>query len=95
MSELNELIASSAINAYNSGLQKGHQLERDRIIRRMNDYFELVEYSTEVEGANPSEEWDAGFQAAIALVVNDPNATDYPLTTLQIIQKSNLRSSAS
>jgi hypothetical protein len=32
MSELNELIASSAVHAYNSGLDKGKQLERDRII---------------------------------------------------------------
>ena len=30
MSELNELIASSSVHAYNSGIEQGKQLERER-----------------------------------------------------------------
>ncbi len=32
MSELNELIASSSVHAYNSGLEQGKKLERERIV---------------------------------------------------------------
>jgi hypothetical protein len=32
MSELNELIASSSVHAYNSGIEQGRHLERDRIV---------------------------------------------------------------
>jgi hypothetical protein len=32
MSELNELIASSSVHAYNSGIEQGKHLERDRIV---------------------------------------------------------------
>ena len=32
MSELNELIASSSVHAYNSGIEQGKQLELDRIV---------------------------------------------------------------
>ena len=32
MSELNELIASSSVHAYNSGIEQGKHLERERIV---------------------------------------------------------------
>jgi hypothetical protein len=32
VSELNELIASSSVHAYNSGIEQGKQLELDRIV---------------------------------------------------------------
>jgi hypothetical protein len=32
VSELNELIASSSVHAYNSGIEQGRHLERDRIL---------------------------------------------------------------
>jgi hypothetical protein len=32
VSELNELIASSSVHAYNSGIEQGKKLERERIV---------------------------------------------------------------
>jgi hypothetical protein len=32
VSELNELIASSSVHAYNSGIEQGKKLERERIL---------------------------------------------------------------
>jgi hypothetical protein len=32
VSELNELIASSSVHAYNSGIEQGKKLERNRIL---------------------------------------------------------------
>jgi hypothetical protein len=32
MSELNDLIASSSVHAFNSGIEQGKHLERDRIV---------------------------------------------------------------
>lgn len=53
---------------YLRGLDAGAQMERANLIQRLEEYFELVEYSSKVEGANKNEEWDSGFQAAIALI---------------------------
>jgi hypothetical protein len=53
---------------YLRGLEAGAQMERAHLIQRLEEYFELVEYSTKVEGANKNEEWDFGFQAAISLL---------------------------
>ena len=52
------------------------ETEKARKIKRLEDYFELVEYSTAAEGANPNEEWDTGFQAAIALIKNEGTQTN-------------------
>jgi hypothetical protein len=40
---------------------------QERIIKVMEDYFELTQFSVEQEGADPNPDWDAGFQAAIAI----------------------------
>ncbi len=48
MSELNELIASSSVHAFNSGLDKGRQLERDRIIdilERLTEQLEATDHA--------------------------------------------------
>jgi hypothetical protein len=42
--------------------------EHARILKRLMDYFELTRFSETHEGATTNPEWDAGFQAAIALV---------------------------
>jgi hypothetical protein len=42
--------------------------EVERIVKVLESYFELTEFSEEVEGAAPNPEWDKGFQAALALV---------------------------
>jgi len=40
MSELNELIASSSVHAYNSGIEQGRHLERDRIVDDLEDLLQ-------------------------------------------------------
>ena len=37
MSELNELIASSSVHAYNSGIEQGRHLERERIVKLLRE----------------------------------------------------------
>ncbi len=37
MSDLNELIASNAVRAYNEGLERGEAFERDRIIKILEE----------------------------------------------------------
>jgi len=37
VSELNELIASSSVHAFNSGLEQGKQLERERIFKLLDE----------------------------------------------------------
>lgn len=46
----------------------GADEERERIIKCLNDYFELTKYSEQTEGAEPNPEWSLGFQAAVALI---------------------------
>jgi predicted O-linked N-acetylglucosamine transferase (SPINDLY family) len=40
MSELNELIASSSVHAYNSGIEQGKQLERERIVALVETWLD-------------------------------------------------------
>lgn len=60
--------------AYLRGVVAGEEIERNRVIDRLERYFELVEYSSETEGAEPNEEWDNGFRAALALIKGKKNA---------------------
>ena len=48
--------------------QTGTMLERGRILKTLNDYLNLTRFSTETEGAEENEQWECGFQAAIALI---------------------------
>jgi DNA-directed RNA polymerase beta' subunit len=57
MSELNELIASSSVHAYNSGIEQGRHLERDRIVddledllREWRDFYIQAEAEDDDEG---------------------------------------------
>lgn len=45
----------------------GSVAEYDRIMKRLASYFELTRFSQEVEGAPRNDDWDAGFQAAMAI----------------------------
>jgi hypothetical protein len=53
-------------------MQECHELEREIIVHELNKYFELTRFSEEAEGAASNPEWDAGFQAALALIANLP-----------------------
>jgi len=41
--------------------------ERASIVKVLEDYLALTEMSV-LDGAEPNSEWDAGFQAALALI---------------------------
>lgn len=59
--------------AYAEGVLAGRDYERERIIKKLESYLELSQFSEEAEGAEPNPAWDAGFQAAIALAKGDAN----------------------
>jgi len=48
--------------------------EHKRILKKLTDYFELTRFAETHEGATTNHEWDAGFQAAIAIVKSQYNA---------------------
>lgn len=48
--------------------EEGVFVERTVCIKMLEDYFELVGFSEEHEGAELVPDWDAGFQAALALL---------------------------
>jgi hypothetical protein len=64
MSDLNDLIHTNAHNAFEVGVRT----ERERIIRLLQDYFELTQMPNELGQVTNNPEWDCGFQASIALV---------------------------
>jgi hypothetical protein len=49
--------------------QSGREYERMAIAKMLREYFEI----TQSEELDPNPEWDAGFQAAIAIIENDYN----------------------
>ena len=46
MSELNDLIASSSVHAFNSGVEQGRMLERNRILA---DLLDLLDWQQRLE----------------------------------------------
>lgn len=48
--------------------REGAEAERERIIGRLNDYFELTLMPGDDGLVSQNQEWDSGFQAAIALI---------------------------
>jgi hypothetical protein len=48
-------------------MQECHELEREIILHELRKYFELTKFS-EIEGAANNPEWDAGYQAAMAII---------------------------
>jgi len=53
--------------AYDAGQLDGATKERERILKRMEDYFDLTRYSVVADGAEENPEWDRGYQAAMAI----------------------------
>jgi len=51
-----------------SAYRLGKRAEFKRIVSRMEDYYGLIEYADEEEGAEPNEEWCNGYQAALWLI---------------------------
>ena len=69
MSDLQDIIASSSVRAFNSGVQH----ERQEVIKSLKSYFELTHEPNEDGTTEVNEEWDRGFQAAIAILGNPYN----------------------
>lgn len=63
MSDLQDLIHKTSMDC----LQRGRLDENQRIIQRLEDYYELTKLSEEHENAEPNPEWDRGYQAAMAI----------------------------
>lgn len=51
--------------------QQGELAERERLIKRVESYFELTQWSTEHEGGEENPDWDRGYQAAMAILKGD------------------------
>ena len=69
MSDLQDIIATSSIRAFNSGIAH----ERQEVIKSLQSYFELTQEPNEDGATEVNEEWDRGFQAAIAIISNADN----------------------
>jgi hypothetical protein len=65
---INELIATSSVHAFNSGLESGKGLERKRLIETLLVYLELTKEPNEEGLVTDNQDWDAGFQAAVAII---------------------------
>lgn len=69
MSDLQDIIATSAVRAFNSGIAH----ERQQVIKSLKSYFELTQELDERGVTEINQEWDRGFQAAIAIISNTYN----------------------
>jgi hypothetical protein len=69
MSDLQDIIASSSVRAFNSGIAH----ERQEVIKALKSYFALTQEPNEDGSTEVNEEWDRGFQAAIAIISNTYN----------------------
>jgi hypothetical protein len=69
MSDLQDIIATSSVRAFNSGIEH----ERKEIIKSLQRYFALTQEPDLAGEVEVNEEWDRGFQAAIAIVANTYN----------------------
>ncbi len=70
---INELIATSSVHAFNSGVESGKGLERQRLVETLQSYLALTNEPDEHGVITDSPEWDCGFQAAIALITGHGN----------------------
>ena len=55
------------------GMNAGVIAERTRIIKILKSYFKLTQEPNENGEIEVNEEWDCGFQAAIAIITNEYN----------------------
>tara|TARA_B110000285_G_C14667699_1_gene398931 strand:- start:221 stop:436 length:216 start_codon:yes stop_codon:yes gene_type:complete len=65
---INELIATSSVHAFNSGVLSGKDLMRKQLIEMLLTYLDLTNEPNEDGNYAEEPEWDRGFQAAIALI---------------------------
>ena len=64
MSQINEIIHENSIRSYNRGAAD----EREKLQKALQEYFELTQMPNEQGLATDNVEWDAGFQAAMAVI---------------------------
>ena len=64
---LDKVIEAKVTAARGEGHLQGLYDEHERIIKRMESYFELSKFSEDVEGGESNPEWDRGYQAALAI----------------------------
>jgi hypothetical protein len=69
MSDLQDIIATSTVRAFNSGIAH----ERQEVINSLQRYLALTQEPDNEGNIEVNEEWDRGFQAAIAVVSNTYN----------------------
>ena len=68
----NKRLKGAQAAKYKQGFKAGRKAERERIIQRLIDYFELTQEPGDHGLIDVNEEWDSGFQAAIALIKGEP-----------------------
>ena len=56
-----------------AGYENGVIAERERIIKMLKSYFALTQEPNVDGDIEVNEEWDCGFQAAIAIITNEYN----------------------
>lgn len=57
--------------AINRAERRGRRQAEERIIKLLEAYFELTKFSQAEEKAPPNDDWDAGFNASLALIKGD------------------------
>ena len=66
---------TTTFGSLKQAMQESHDDERAYILSYLEKYYLLTRFSVEQEGAAENPEWEAGFQAALALIRglhNDP-----------------------
>lgn len=71
MSALKDDLRDLANKSFELGREAGKLEERKEIIEKLAGYLGLTRFSEEHEGAEKNEEWSAGFQAALAIVLSE------------------------
>jgi hypothetical protein len=65
---INDIIATSSVHAFNSGVIAGKEAEKKRLFASVVNYFALSNEPDEFGHYNNNPEWDAGYQAAMAII---------------------------
>ena len=65
---INDIIATSSVHAFNSGVIAGKESEKRRVFAAVLNYYALSNEPDEFGHYNNNPEWDAGYQAAMAII---------------------------
>jgi hypothetical protein len=65
---INDIIATSSVHAFNSGVIAGKESEKKRVFASVLNYYALSNEPDEFGHYNNNPEWDAGYQAAMAII---------------------------